>query len=87
MASTLFLIMGVLPLALARGHDYGEALSKSILFFEAQRSGYLPDNQRVKWRGNSGLFDGKANGVIPLLNFHLFHEIKLKFSKSPFGYC
>ncbi|XP_023750430.1 endoglucanase 6 [Lactuca sativa] len=63
MASTLFLIMGVLPLALARGHDYGEALSKSILFFEAQRSGYLPDNQRVKWRGNSGLFDGKANGV------------------------
>ncbi|CAH1453590.1 unnamed protein product [Lactuca virosa] len=63
MASTLFLIMGVLPLALARGHDYGEALSKSILFFEAQRSGYLPGNQRVKWRGNSGLFDGKANGV------------------------
>ncbi|XP_059641533.1 endoglucanase 6-like [Cornus florida] len=55
----LFLL---LPLAFA-GHDYGQALSKSILFFEAQRSGYLPDNQRVHWRGNSGLNDGKANGV------------------------
>lgn len=63
MAATLFLLMGVLPLSLARGHDYAEALSKSILFFEAQRSGYLPGNQRVNWRGNSGLLDGKANGV------------------------
>lgn len=60
----LFLIVGALaPLALAGGHNYGEALSKSILFFEAQRSGYLPGNQRVRWRGNSGLSDGKINGV------------------------
>ncbi|KAG8486076.1 hypothetical protein CXB51_019433 [Gossypium anomalum] len=45
------------------GHDYNQALSKSILFFEAQRSGYLPHNQRVTWRANSGLNDGKASGV------------------------
>ncbi|KAK9275636.1 hypothetical protein L1049_022903 [Liquidambar formosana] len=51
-----------LPLATA-GHDYGQALTKSILFFEAQRSGYLPSTQRVKWRANSGLNDGKASGV------------------------
>ncbi|XP_074587949.1 endoglucanase 6-like isoform X3 [Curcuma longa] len=44
-------------------HDYGQALSKSILFFEAQRSGYLPADQRVDWRGNSGLHDGMADGV------------------------
>lgn len=50
------------PFALA-GHDYGQALSKSFLFFEAQRSGYLPNNQRVTWRSNSGLNDGKASGV------------------------
>ncbi|MCD9641642.1 hypothetical protein HAX54_027957 [Datura stramonium] len=31
---------------------------KSILFFEAQRSGKLPPNQRISWRGNSGLSDG-----------------------------
>ncbi|KAL5989306.1 Endoglucanase [Asimina triloba] len=52
----------LLPLASA-GHDYGQALSKSILFYEAQRSGYLPSNQRVKWRADSGLHDGKASGI------------------------
>ncbi|KAJ9173718.1 hypothetical protein P3X46_016828 [Hevea brasiliensis] len=57
----LFLFL-CLPFAFA-GHDYGQALSKSILFFEAQRSGFLPHNQRVTWRANSGLNDGKANGV------------------------
>lgn len=40
------------------GHDYGDALSKSILFFEGQRSGYLPQDQRLTWRANSGLSDG-----------------------------
>ncbi|KAG5239033.1 endoglucanase [Salix suchowensis] len=39
-------------------HEYQEALSKSILFFEGQRSGYLPQDQRVSWRANSGLSDG-----------------------------
>ncbi|KAL7165534.1 hypothetical protein ACSBR2_041255 [Camellia fascicularis] len=58
----LFLLLGLLPLALA-SHDYGQALTKSILFFEAQRSGYLPSTQRVQWRGHSGLNDGKASGV------------------------
>ncbi|KAJ6701847.1 ENDOGLUCANASE [Salix koriyanagi] len=57
----LFLLL-CLPFSLA-GHDYGQALSKSILFFEAQRSGYLPHDQRVTWRSNSGLNDGKASGV------------------------
>ncbi|GMN31596.1 hypothetical protein TIFTF001_003325 [Ficus carica] len=58
---SLFLVL-CFPFALA-GHDYGQALSKSFLFFEAQRSGYLPHNQRVTWRSNSGLKDGKASGV------------------------
>ncbi|CAN4077556.1 unnamed protein product [Withania somnifera] len=61
--SLLFFVLGfLLPLAFA-GHNYGEALSKSFLFYEAQRSGYLPHNQRVQWRGNSGLNDGKASGI------------------------
>ncbi|KAK4486354.1 hypothetical protein RD792_009026 [Penstemon davidsonii] len=61
--SPLFLLVLVfLPMRMAE-HDYGQALSKSILFFEAQRSGYLPHNQRVQWRGNSGLNDGKTSGV------------------------
>jgi len=45
------------------GFDYGEALSKSLLYFEAQRSGRLPYNQRVTWRDHSGLTDGLEQGV------------------------
>ncbi|XP_062146223.1 endoglucanase 6 [Alnus glutinosa] len=62
MSSLLLLLLVGLPVALA-GHDYGQALSKSILFFEAQRSGFLPHNQRVTWRADSGLHDGKTSGV------------------------
>ncbi|XP_022145997.1 endoglucanase 6-like [Momordica charantia] len=61
MAAALFLLCFV-PFA-AAAHDYGLALSKSLLFFEAQRSGFLPRNQRVTWRDHSGLHDGKASGV------------------------
>ncbi|KAF3632229.1 Endoglucanase 20 [Capsicum annuum] len=43
--------------------DYKDALGKSILFFEGQRSGRLPVSQRVKWRGDSALIDGKIEHV------------------------
>ncbi|XP_039123894.1 LOW QUALITY PROTEIN: endoglucanase 1-like [Dioscorea cayenensis subsp. rotundata] len=43
--------------------DYADALEKSIIFFEAQRSGKLPADQRVTWRGNSGLSDGASYNV------------------------
>ena len=38
-------------------YDYNDALSKSILFYEAQRSGKLPANNRIPWRGDSALND------------------------------
>ncbi len=47
-------------------YNYGEVLKKSILFYEAQRSGYLPSNNRIDWRGDSALDDGKdvePNGI------------------------
>nr|AEO97194.1 endo-1,4-beta-glucanase [Populus trichocarpa]AEO97221.1 endo-1,4-beta-glucanase [Populus trichocarpa]AFZ78632.1 korrigan [Populus tomentosa] len=44
------------------GHDYHDALRKSILFFEGQRSGKLPPDQRVKWRRDSALHDGSSVG-------------------------
>nr|XP_039252311.1 uncharacterized protein LOC120329657 [Styela clava] len=44
-------------------HNYNEVLHKSILFFEAQRSGKLPSSNRIPWRGNSGLKDGCDIGV------------------------
>ncbi|KAH9652031.1 Endoglucanase 11 [Citrus sinensis] len=54
-----------LPL-IVQCHDsfnYGDALSKSLLYFESQRSGRLPHNQRVTWRHHSGLTDGLEQGV------------------------
>ncbi|KAL0763997.1 endoglucanase 23-like [Brassica napus] len=57
-----FFILTVLALLLlptAIPHDYSEALRKSILFFEGQRSGRLPKQQRMTWRGDSALNDGK----------------------------
>lgn len=53
-----FAILINLPFSRPSGHDYQDALSKSILFFEGQRSGYLPQDQRMTWRSNSGLSDG-----------------------------
>lgn len=47
--------------------DYGDALHKSFLFLEAQRSGKLPSSQRVTWRGDSGLSDGRTAGVMASL--------------------
>lgn len=44
-------------------YDYKDALSKAIMFFEGQRSGKLPADQRVKWRGDSALSDGKLDNV------------------------
>ncbi len=43
--------------------NYGEALQKSLFFYEAQRSGDLPENNRVNWRGDSGLQDGADVGL------------------------
>ncbi|CAL4181265.1 unnamed protein product, partial [Meganyctiphanes norvegica] len=44
-------------------YDYDEALEKSLLFYEAQRSGPLPEDQRVTWRKDSGVNDhGFHNG-------------------------
>ncbi|KAI3869268.1 hypothetical protein MKX03_026692 [Papaver bracteatum] len=60
------LIVGFISFLLlvqASAVDYGVALTKSLLYFEAQRSGKLPANQRVTWRGDSGLHDGKDVGV------------------------
>ncbi|CAA0813987.1 Endoglucanase 11 [Striga hermonthica] len=60
----IFLVVFLtLSFSFCQSHDYGEALSKSLLYFEAQRSGHLPYNQRVTWRHHSGLTDGLEQGV------------------------
>ena len=43
--------------------NYGEALQMSLLFYELQRSGDLPEQTRCNWRGDSALNDGQDAGV------------------------
>ncbi|KAK3871811.1 hypothetical protein Pcinc_023060 [Petrolisthes cinctipes] len=43
-------------------YDYSQVLCMSYVFFEAQRSGPLPMDQRVTWRGDSALDDGSDVG-------------------------
>src|SRR3954447_19153713 len=47
----------------APAYSYGEALQKSLFFYEAQQSGKKPSWNRVSWRGDSGLNDGKDVGL------------------------
>ncbi|WP_411990818.1 glycoside hydrolase family 9 protein [Agarivorans sp. DSG3-1] len=47
----------------AQAANYGEALQKSIYFYEAQQSGVIPDWNRTEWRGDSALNDGSDNNV------------------------
>ncbi|PUZ56978.1 hypothetical protein GQ55_5G391600 [Panicum hallii var. hallii] len=51
-------------------HDYRDALAKSILFFEGQRSGRLPPSQRMSWRRDSGLSDGASAKVDLVGGYH-----------------
>jgi endoglucanase len=50
------------PQLFAQTFNYGEALQKSLFFYEAQRSGALPATKRINWRGDSGLSDGADVG-------------------------
>ncbi|KAK7588147.1 hypothetical protein V9T40_005392 [Parthenolecanium corni] len=43
-------------------YDYKRVLHLSLLFYEAQRSGHLPPNNRIPWRGDSALNDRGENG-------------------------
>ncbi|MBA0639197.1 hypothetical protein Goklo_022245, partial [Gossypium klotzschianum] len=55
--------MAAMAMGLVASHDYGAALTKSILFYEGQRSGKLPPTQRITWRKDSALRDGFEIGV------------------------
>ena len=43
--------------------DYAEALQDSMFFYDIQRSGQLPPDNPVDWRGDSDLSDGADHGV------------------------
>jgi hypothetical protein len=47
---------------IAQTFNYAEALQKSMFFYECQRSGQLPADNRVTWRANSAMNDGSDVG-------------------------
>jgi endoglucanase len=51
------------PAAAQQTFNYGEALQKSIWFYEAQVAGPKPSWNRVSWRGNSAMSDGQDVGL------------------------
>ncbi|XP_070565202.1 endoglucanase E-4-like [Ptychodera flava] len=62
-------IVVALAVVLSRGGDnfpnsfnYTEVIHKSLLFYEAQRSGALPSDNRIPYRGDSALNDSGRNG-------------------------
>ncbi|XP_050898486.1 endoglucanase 8 [Lathyrus oleraceus] len=55
---SLLVTMMIITMVKSSSLNYSDALTKSILFFEGQRSGPLPPSQRMKWRKDSALNDG-----------------------------
>jgi endoglucanase len=56
-------ICSAFPVLVQRQFNYAEALQKSLFFYDAQRSGDLPDRFRVSWRADSALDDGRGVGI------------------------
>ena len=69
--SFVVLLLGSVGIALAAPsgaaaaptYNYGEALQKSLFFYEAQVAGRKPAWNRVSWRGDSALTDGADVGL------------------------
>ncbi len=60
--------------------NYAEALQESMLFYESQRSGKLPADNRVNWRGDSDLTDGADHGLDLTGGYHdAGDEVKFGF--------
>ena len=57
-------ILGVLFhfLHFSAGYDYGEVLGEALRFYEANRAGKLPSDNRVPWRGDAALDDEIVGG-------------------------
>ncbi|KAL0877858.1 hypothetical protein Bca101_027564 [Brassica carinata] len=59
----VFLFSSLLTKNVDANPNYIEALSKSLLFFQGQRSGTLQTDQQLSWRASSGLSDGSSANV------------------------
>lgn len=72
---SLFLLTLLLVGSVECNPNYREALAKSLLFFQGQRSGRIPSDQQIKWRSNSALFDGRLANVTLFFFFLCFYSL------------
>ena len=56
-------ILSLFIFSSSKSTDYQRHLELSLLFYEAQRSGPLPENNRIYWRHDSMLDAGADEGV------------------------
>ena len=61
-AAGLFAV-AVRPASAAGAFDYGEALQKSMFFYQAQIAGKKPAWSQVSWRGDAAMNDGSDVGL------------------------
>src|SRR4051812_26481572 len=62
-AAAVPIVLSATSAGAATTFNYGEALQKSIYFYDEQRVGKLPASNRVSWRGDALLNDGKDVGL------------------------
>lgn len=84
-----FVMLCLTPMTLAAG--YSEALSKSLRFFDAQRSGKLPADNPISWRGDSCLKDGSDVNMDLTRSFfdsgdHVIFGLPLGYSLTMMAY-
>ena len=60
---SIIVVASSTPVVSQTTKNYGEALQKSILFYEAQQAGKLPEWNRIPWRDDATLEDGADVGV------------------------
>ncbi|ORX41785.1 putative cellulase [Piromyces finnis] len=66
----------------AASQDYARHLELSILFYEAQRSGKLPANNRIFWRHDSMVDAGKDNKVDLTGGYDAGDNVKFNFPQA-----
>lgn len=78
-------VIGMMMMVVGRvtSQNYEDALTKSILFFEGQRSGRLPPSQRMTWRKDSALNDGTESNVSVYMSSECSIQLYLVLYVSP----
>ncbi len=62
---------GWLPQVLPNEFNWGDQLRDSLTFLDAQKSGRLPADNPISWRGNSALSDAAPDGTPLVGGFYI----------------